>query len=935
MVPALQSVLGVAVVNVSGGLQREIQVRVDYGKLAAYNLNVTQVANAISAANISTSVGSVEQGQQLLSLRSLGLFNSVDDLSNMVVTQTTGGSVLLHDVATITEGYKQQSTLQRLNGQPAVGLSIVKNSDANELQVAGDVRKALDQLKTALPDGASIAVRNDSSVFTQKSLDSVQHDLLLAVLMVGLVTLIFMHEWRHTLIIILAVPTSMISTFLIMFIMGFSLNVMTLMALALIIGILVDDSIVVLENIHRHLQMGESPRDAALNGRSEIGLAALAITMADVVVYAPIAFMSGFVGQLFRQYGLTVVAATLFSMLISFTLTPMLASRWLKHEEEHGGGPFTRFGRAWDHKFDAFAHLASGIVPVAVRGRWLVALGAIVAIGGIAAAVQFNLIGTEYAPQEDDNQFSVNISTPSGTSLATIDAASKQMEAALQQMPEVQGIFASISNGSGGFGGGNPSSGIAVQVIPKDQRTKTVFDLMNQARTIGRQIPGANVRASASSPLPGGGGGGGISVDISGPDLDTLNQVVAQVQLAATEVPGLVDLQNNSLQSTPELHIQLDTVRMAQLGITAQQVTTALSTTIGGRLVSALQLPGKVQEDITVVASDADRVDFSRLQNIPVGGGTVAAGGGGGGANATVVTLGQIATLIQGTGPVRIEHTNRNRTLSLNGTISGRPLGDVARDLKTAVATVNLPAGYTVKMGGSVNQLNNALAALGQALVLSLILEYMLLVALYESWFYPLALMFAVPLGLVGSFAGLLITGNTINMFSLIGMIMAFGLVAKNGILLVDYTNTLRKRGMERTSALREAARTRLRPILMTSSTMVAGMFPLALKLEAGAESRAPMAIVVIGAICTSTLLAILVIPAMYTLFDDLQGLFSRAFAGRSRRVTEAAEEAMPAPRPSPAPIPTRGGLPAPAPLQMRSDGVPPGSSGPGVPLLG
>jgi HAE1 family hydrophobic/amphiphilic exporter-1 len=907
-VPQLQSVPGVASVTISGGLQDEIQVKVDYAKLAAYGLTVQQITTAMTNANVNAPVGSLDQGAQTLNVRSLGAFNTVNDLSNMVITQTTAGPVLLRDVASVAPGYKQQTQLQRLNGREAVGLSIVKQSDANALQVADDVRVALRKLQPLLPGDAQVVITNDTSVFTRASLDAIQHDLLLSVLLVGGVMLLFLHAWRHTVIVLLAIPTSLISTFLVMYAFGFSLNVMSLMALALMIGILVDDSIVVLENIHRHLQLGENPHQAALTGRGEIGMAAIAITLADVVVYLPIAFVSGILGQLFRQYGLTIVAATLFSLLISFTLTPMLASRWLQHDGE-GTGPVARFGRWWDDRFDRLGRAVGRTVPVAIRMRWLVLVVSAAMVAGAVWMVPAGLIGSEYAPQEDDNNFSVNLQTPPGTALTATDSAARQMEAALQQIPEVQYVFTSVSSGAGGFGFGGRGGGrasFAVQVVPKAQRTRSVFDIMDQVRAVGRRIPGATVNADVQSPLGGGGGFGGggtnsVNMQIAGPDLDTLNQVSDQVIATLSTVDGLTDVRNTSNTGTPELHIQLDRARMAQLGVTSQQVATALRTSISGSLVTELRPDGQSQQDITLIASDADRINLVNLSAVPVG---TASASTTGGANAAatpggVVTLGQVATIGYGTGPVSIQRVDRNRTMTITGTASGRSLGDVAKDVQTAMRQVELPAGYSFQLRGGFQQLTNSFATLGQALVLSVILEYMLLVALYESWFYPIVLILGVPLGVVGALLGLFITHNTLNIFSIIGLIMAVGLVAKTGILLVDFTNTLRKRGMSRTEALSEAARVRLRPILMTTATMSLGMLPLALKLEPGAESRAPMAVVVIGGLLSSTLLAVLVTPSLYTLLDDLQSLVFRP-----KRVAVPRERlavAVEAPRPVPA----------------------------------
>jgi HAE1 family hydrophobic/amphiphilic exporter-1 len=425
-----------------------------------------------------------------------------------------------------------------------------------------------------------------------------------------------------------------------------------------------------------------------------------------------------------------------------------------------------------------------------------------------------------------------------------------------------------------------------VQLVPKHNRSRSSLEIIQEVRQIGRRIPGATISARPNSSLPGGASTGRLDVDVSGPDMDTLAQVVAQVKSALEAIPGFTDVEDSGTEGTPELHIVLDSTRMSQLNVTTQQAVDALRITLGGRVVSVLRPTGKPQEDITVIASDVDRNNLTQLAAVPVRGGSnlnpstnVQA----------MVTLGQIATIRYGTGPVEIQRTDRNRTINVGGTAVGRSLGDVAVDLRTTLAGLQLPPGYVVKTGQQVNRFNDALTALIQALTLALILEYMLLVALYQSWVQPLVLLLSVPLGLVGSILGLYITGNTINIFSLMGLVMAFGLVAKNGILLIDYTNTLRERGLDRTEALVEAARIRLRPILMTSAVMAFGMFPLTLKMEEGSESRAPMAVVVIGAIVTSTILAVFVIPAVYTLFDDLQVLLARRRAAAARPAAASA----------------------------------------------
>jgi len=922
LLPAIQSVVGVGAVTISGGLQREMQVRVDYAKLAAYNLSVAQLQTALVNANVTSTVGANEAGHQRLNVRAIGGFQSAVDLQNLVIVQAPSGPILLRDVATVEEGYKQQTQVQRLNGEPAVGLTVVKASSANALQVADAIKAAMDRLEAALPSGTEVYITNDTTKYTRNALEAVQSDLMLAVILVALVVLVFLHAWRNVLIICIAIPTSLISTFLVMFIMGFSLNLMTLMALALVVGILVDDSTVVMENIHRHLQMGEDPKEAALRGRNEIGLAAMAITAADIVVYVPVAFMSGLVGQLFRQYGLTIVAATVFSFLVSFTLTPMLASRFLKKEDEHKRGIFAAYGRWWDRGFDGLGRIVERLVPVAVQWRWLVAVAAVGVVSIAGILIQTRLVGTEYAPGEDSDSFQVTVQTPAGTSLEAINQASKQVEVALQAMPEVNFVFSSVSVAGQGFSSGTGgTSRISVQLTHKKERTRSVFEIAQDVRALARTIPGVRITPNIPASLPGTSGSGGLNFNVNGPDIDVLNAVVADLKTRVAAIPGFTDVQDSGDQATPEVQIIYDPSRMAQLGVTSQQATSALRTTLGGLVVTQLRRPGKLQQDITVIAGDVDRLDLNKLAQIPIRGSTntttAAAGGTGGtgtggtGAGGTttaptgappLVTLGQVATIRAGTGPVQIQRLNRNRSIEISGTAVGRPLGDVSVDMGAVLKAAEIPAGYTVTLGRQVNNFNAMLTALFTALALALILEYMLLVALYESWFYPLVLILSVPLGLVGSVVALWATGNTVNVFSLMGLIMAFGLVAKNGILLVDFTNLLRRQGMERTQALAEAARTRLRPILMTSSTMAFGMLPLAFKSESGGESRAPMAVVIIGAILTSTVLAIFVLPPVYTMFDDLQGLFARrrALAPTPARAPEPRSMPMPEPLPQP-----------------------------------
>ncbi len=877
--PRLASVVGVADVQIIGGLQQQVEVAVDYAKLAAYDVTLDQIQTALQRTNVDVPAGSVNRGELNVNIRTVGTFQTPEDLGRLVVASNgAGGEIHLAEVATVTLGYKDITQYQRYNGQDAVGLSITKQSDANTLQVADDVRATLAQIEQGLPEDVHLVVTNDASRFTRNSLEAVQTDLLLAIVLTAAVLLLFLHTWRNVAIVLFAIPTSLISTFLVTWALGFSINMMTLMALALSIGILVDDSIVVLENIHRHLTLGESPLIAALKGRSEIGLAAIAITLCDVVVYLPVAFMQGNVGKLLKEYGLTVATVTLFSLFISFTLTPMLASRWLRHEGEAGGrrGWWSRFTAAWERGFDHLGRAYRRVLHVALHCRPLVVLLGAAALAAALAFIPLRLVGTEYAPSEASGQFTVSVQLPPGTNLQTTDAAVRQIEALLRNVPEVSGVFTSVGVGGGYGTTGSNQARLTVGLVDRSQRSHSVFDVIAALRPQTARLGNVSVQYTVDNPLAGG-GGAALTIRLAGEDLTTLQQLAGQVEATARTVPGIADVRNNANTSLPEVRAVVDPARMADLGITTQQVATAVRTSIGGTVVTTFQPAGKTGIDVTVIADDANRLNLDTLANLPLR----TAGG-------QMIRLGQVARFESGTSPSQIQRQDRQTIVTLSASVVGRPLGDVVRDFRAAMAPTPVPPGYSYTLTGQAQQLDQALAALLSALALSVLLIYMLLVALYESWLEPLAILFALPVALVGAFLGLFVTGNTFNLFSMIGMVMLMGIVAKNAILLVDYTNTLRARGRGRLEALLEAGQTRLRPIVMTTATIVCAMIPLALKFEAGAESRAPLAVVVLGGVISSTLLTLVLVPVMYTYFDDLQALLRNLRAPRWRQSAPA-----------------------------------------------
>ncbi len=867
----LEAVNGVASVKIVGGREREIQVKVDQAKLQARGLSIQQVYAALAQGNISMPGGSIDEKGLQYNVRYNGLLQKPEDLQNLVVSSTPAAPVYLRDVAEIVDGFKKQTIINRTNGVNSVGLMITKSSNANTMQVANELRKTLKDIEKTLPAGTKMDIANDSSIFVKQSLNDVQSSLFYAVILTGLVLLLFLHTFRSTIIVLFSIPTSLISTFMVMWIMGFTLNMMSMMALALCVGILVDDSIVVLENIFRHLKLGETPWTAALKGRSEIGIAAIAITLVDVVVYVPTAFMSGMVGQFFRQFGLTVAVATLFSLFVSFTLTPMLASRWLKVETENDNSLMGRFGRKWEAGYNRLAGVYGRLLVWALGHRKTVVAVTFLAFVGAVALIPLNLIGMEFMPAEDQSEVYLLVEMPPGTALNVTNDVVFQLESRLAKVPEVTDYFSTIGLATSGFAstGDSRSARIDVKLVGKDRRSKSSAQMAKELQKLGDGIPGLTLRTQLPSNV--GGGGQPFLAYVKGDDPAELTKLAAEVAEVVKRVPGTGDVTNSAASGAPEVRFEPDLQRLADLGLTSTAVATTLRTDVEGMVASQLQPEGQNRVDIRVVGIDADKSTIANLSGLPIAS-----------PKGIITRMDQATSVKFVDSPAQIERMNRQRTVLIGANVYGRPLGDVVRDFREELKGIDVPPGFSVTMMGETQAMDESFTSMVEALLLSILLMYMLMAALYESLLYPLVVMFALPVSIVGALGGLFLTGQTLSMASMIGMIMLMGLVGKNGILLVDYTNTLRSRGKSRYDALIEAGPTRLRPILMTTAAMVMAMLPVALRIGQGAETRSPMGVVVIGGMISSTLLTLVLIPVVYTIFDDLQRWLGKKVFRRS-----------------------------------------------------
>ncbi|MFN8534748.1 MAG: efflux RND transporter permease subunit [Dehalococcoidia bacterium] len=911
--PRMEAVDGVAQVNITGGLAREIQVIVDPARLTAFNLSYDQIVGALARDNQSRPGGTVPQGDRSLNIRLSGLFQSVDEIAKLVITNPGSGPILVRDVATVVETNKKITSISNFNGKPAVALTLSKNATANEVRTADNIKRAIADLNKSLPADVHIEEVFDRSAFTRNSLNGVQRSLIEAIIITGLVLLVFLHTIRSTTIVLFAIPTSLLTTFLWMSLLGFTLNIMSTLALVLVIGVLVDDSIVVIENIVRHLELGETPFQAALNGRSEIGLAAIAITLVDVVIFLPVAFLSGITGSFFRQFGLVIVAAVLTSLFISFTLTPMLASRWLNANAlKLPGGPWGWFVRGWEATFDALERayekalgwiLTAKIKPPIPGGRliggvfaarWLPPIAAIASLIFAFALIPLGFVKFEFVPQTDDSFLQVDVELLPGSSIQATDSLLRKIEGELAGIPEVRSYLSTAGGaGAGGLpGASNSRTGtIFVTLQPLHDRHRSVFEIVEELKPKVRGLDGATINV---------GNGGGftgsfpINVRVQGQNRADVERVAAEVEALVRSVPGIDAVKNSSSLGNPELRLVIDRDRLADAHLTADQVATALRTTVEGTVATKFRPVGKTEQDVRVLATTGTRTSLDGIENVPI---VVLRDG-----VPVQIRIGQVTRLEEVAGPASITRRNRVPQASVQASLVGQtPLNDVTAplDAKLNELRPSLPPGVTVAQGGDAEEQAEAFTQLLFALALSLVLIYMLLAGLYESLVLPFATMFALPVATVGAFVGLAVTGLTLNLLSLIGMIVLMGLVAKNGILLVDYTNTLRQRGRSRLEGLLEAGPTRLRPILMTSAALCFGLLPIALGVEEGGQLYQSIGVLIIGGMLTSTFLSLFVVPAMYTFFDDIQGGVGKALRWRPfRRREPRSAEALPLPPP-------------------------------------
>ena len=851
----IETLRGVGQLIMVGRQERTININVDPDKLAAYNLAIAQIKRAIQAQNIEIPGGRVDEQRRELVLRTMGRIEHAEDFNNLIVGNFQGRPIMIRDIGYAENGIVEPRSLARLEGENAVQLIVKKQSGTNTVDVVDRVRARLQQLRSVLPADIRTEVIVDQSRFIKASYEEVKFHLILGAILVALTVFLFMNDWRSTLIASIAIPASIISTFTLMNAMGFTLNNITMLALILAVGIVIDDAVVVLENIFRHVEeKGESAMSAASKATREIALAVMATTLSLLVIFVPLAFMAGRVGRFFKSFGITVAFAVAVSLLISFTLTPMLSSRFLRIK--HGGKS------SKESRFYSWIEKSYGwILSWSLRHRWTVVVAGIITV--LWTVPLFYAIGKNFVPNDDQSEFEIIIQTPGGYTLEETERLFRELEEKIDRLRGVTNILSTIGDITGNVkpGQGDVTSGdIYVRLVDLSQRDYSQFDVMADARKLFQNYPDLRVSVQVVSSFSGGGTRQtDLEFNLRGPNLEKLQEYTDKIIGRMRELPGLVDIDTTLSVRQPELRTLVDRKKASEFGIQIQDIASTLQTFVGGEPVSKYKEEDE-EFDVWLRAIKEKRDDPQAVMNLTVPG-----------KDGQLVKIANVANLREDLGPSEIDRYNRQRKVTVVANLlPSLPLGEAVEKVQGFVKELDLPSTYTADFTGRAKVLAETATNFAIAFMLSAIFMYMVLAAQFESFLHPVTIMLALPLTLPFALLSLTLLGQPLDIYAMFGLFMLFGIVKKNGILQIDYTNTLRAQGMERDQAIIEANHARLRPILMTTLMLVFGMLPIALGQGPGAASRASMAKVIIGGQALSLLITLLITPVSYSLFDDL-----------------------------------------------------------------
>jgi HAE1 family hydrophobic/amphiphilic exporter-1 len=872
----LENVRGVGSVSLVGGSKREINLYLQPAHMEALGVTAEQVVAAVRNENQDLPVGAIRSLQQERIVQISSRMERPEDFGRIIVARKNGTPIRLSQVAKVNDGAQELENLALYNGQRTLLMSVQKSQDENTIQVVDGLVKAVAELQGQLPPGVKLEPITDNSRPIRVSVNNVRQTLIEGAILTVLIVFLFLNSWRSTVITGLTLPISLIGTFMFMQMFGFTINMITLMALSLCVGLLIDDAIVVRENIVRHVQMGKSAYRASMEGTQEIGLAVLATTLSIVAVFLPIGFMEGIIGKFFHEFGITIVAAVMISMFVSFTLDPMLSSIW--HDpaiDAHGknqapvsfydktiGRVTGWFDRGTDRLADGYQSILRWAL-VHKKSTVFLALGIFV-----ASVFMVRLLGTEFVPKADFSETSLKFETPVGTSLEATEAKTRQVEAILRDFPEVRYTLSTINTANAQ---GKNNVNLYIRLVDRKNRDRNADQMSAVLRERLKQVPG--IAVTHAGLLDAIGGNKQVEFSLQGPDQKELERLALLALAKVRDIPGLVDLDSSVKPNKPVIGIEVMRDAASDLGLGTAQLAGPLRTLVAGQTVGNWRAPDDQTYDVNVRLAPEARNSPQDLERLPFMVGTAADG------SPRIVRLGQVAQVSETTGSNQINRRDMMREVAINANVFGRSAGEVSADVRAAMDSLNLPPGYRYSFGGSTKNMAESFGYALSALVMAVIFIYMILASQFKSFLQPLALMTSLPLTLIGVVLALMAFQSTLSMFSIIGVIMLMGLVTKNAILLVDFAIRAREDGLERSEALLLAAKVRLRPILMTTLAMIFGMVPLAFALTEGSEQRAPMGQAVIGGVITSSLLTLVVVPVVYCYMDDL-AQWLRAKAG-------------------------------------------------------
>jgi HAE1 family hydrophobic/amphiphilic exporter-1 len=884
----LENVRGVGSVTLVGGTKREINIYLDPAAMESLGITADQVAAAVRNENQDLPLGSIRSLAQDRVVQIDARMQRPEDFGKIIIARkgsgttgqaASGAPVRVDQVARISDGGQEIDSLALYNGERTLALTVQKSQDENTIEVVDGLNKTIEEMKPQLPVGVRLEPITDASRPIRVSVDNVRRTLIEGAVLTILIVFLFLNSWRSTVITGLTLPIALIGTFLFMNMFGFTINMVTLMALSLCVGLLIDDAIVVRENIVRHVQMGKPPYQSSLDGTQEIGMAVLATTFSIVAVFLPIGFMGGIIGKFFHEFGVTIVAAVLISMFVSFTLDPMLSSIWHDPQiDAHSKAKADRnlydktIGRVtgWFHRTtDSLADGYQAILRWALAHKpWTLLLAVAVFATSV---VMVPLLGTEFVPKADFSETSLNFYTPVGSSLEATEAKARQVEAIIREFPEVRYTLSTINTGNAP---GKIYASVYVRLVDRKERKRSVDEMSGVLRQRLKQVPGITVTHVGL--LDAVGGNKQIEFSLQGPDLKELERLSRLASERIRNIPGLVDLDSSVKADKPVIDVDVRRDAASDLGLSVAQIAASLRTLVAGQTVGNWRAPDDQTYDVNVRLSPDARNAPQDLERLPFATGSNADG------TSRVVRLNQVASIKESTGPNQINRRDLTREVAINANTFNRSAGEVSNDIRAQLDKISFPPGYRYQFSGSTKNMAESFGYAVSALAMAIIFIYMILASQFKSFFQPLALMTSLPLTLIGVVLALLMFGSTLSIFSVIGIVMLMGLVTKNAILLVDFAIRMQEQGMPRTEALLQAAKVRLRPILMTTLAMIFGMVPLAFALSEGSEQRAPMGQAVIGGVITSSLLTLVVVPVVYCYLDDLARWLRRKVFGGS-----------------------------------------------------